>query len=66
VPETEIIRKFARINQWGERELTTDYQVKEEKIKELIANASSPRDKAFYEKLLQKAISVRTNILVKE
>ncbi len=47
-------------------ELTTDYQVKEEKIKELIANASSPRDKAFYERLLKKAIAIRTNIVVTE
>ncbi len=36
--------------------MTTDYRVKEAKIKELIATATSPRDKVFYEGLLKKAI----------
>ncbi len=58
VTETEIIRELTRINQCGERELTTEYQVKEEKIKELIANANTPRDQAFYEKLLKKVITL--------
>ena len=39
--------------------MTTDYQTKEAKIKELIAKATSPRDKAFYQGLLKKAIASR-------
>ena len=39
--------------------MTTDYQTKEAKIKELIAKATSPRDKAFYQGLLKKTIASR-------
>ena len=39
--------------------MTTEYQAKEAKIKELIAKASNPRDKAFYKELLRKAIESR-------
>lgn len=44
--------------------MTIDYQTKEAKIKELIANATSPRDKAFYESLLKKAVAERPKQIV--
>ena len=44
--------------------MTTDYQAKEAKIKELIAKATSPRDKAFYQGLLKKAIASRPKQIV--
>ena len=44
--------------------MTTDYRAKEAKIKELIANATKPRDKAFYERLLKKAIASRPKQIV--
>ena len=44
--------------------MTTDYQTKEAKIKELIAKATSPRDKAFYQGLLKKAIASRPKQIV--
>ncbi|MGK7948860.1 MAG: hypothetical protein AB4368_08675 [Xenococcaceae cyanobacterium] len=44
--------------------MTTDYQAKEAKIKELIAKATSPRDKAFYQGLLNKAIASRPKQIV--
>ncbi len=37
---------------------------KEAKIQKLIATATSPRDKAFYQELLAQAIAERTNLVV--
>ncbi len=44
--------------------LDSEQSEKEAKIQKLIATATSPRDKAFYQELLQKAIAERTNLVV--
>ncbi|MGK7950825.1 MAG: hypothetical protein AB4368_19115 [Xenococcaceae cyanobacterium] len=43
--------------------LKEEQSEKEAKIQKLIATATSPRDQAFYQELLQKAIAERTNLV---